>query len=48
VDHKRILPLAEVMAPANQNEKRHALSLVERTRMVLGRAGARRGAEEPT
>ena len=41
VDHKRILPLAEVMAPANENEKRHASTLVERTRMVLGRAGAR-------
>jgi len=41
VDHKRILPLAEVIAPANENEKRHAPSLVERTRMVLGRAGAR-------
>jgi len=33
VDHKRILPLAEVMTPANENEKRHAPSLVERTRM---------------
>ncbi len=41
VDHRRILPLAEVMAPANENEKRHAPSLVERTRMVLGRAGAK-------
>jgi IS5 family transposase len=41
VDHKRILPLAEVIAPANENEKRHAPSLVERTRMVLGRADAR-------
>jgi transposase len=29
------------MAPANENEKRHAPTLVERTRMVLGRAGAR-------
>jgi IS5 family transposase len=41
VDHKRILPLAEVIAPANENEKRHAPSLVERTWMVLGRADAR-------
>ena len=41
VDPKRILPLAILVAPANDNEKRHALSLVERTRMVLGRAGAR-------
>jgi hypothetical protein len=38
VEPKRILPLAEVMAPANENEKRHAPSLVERTRTVLGRA----------
>jgi hypothetical protein len=30
-----------VLAPANENEKRHASSLVERTRMVLGKAGAR-------
>jgi hypothetical protein len=41
VDPKRILPLANVLAPANENEKRHAPSLVERTRSVLGRAGAR-------
>jgi hypothetical protein len=41
VDQRRILPLAEVIAPANENEKRHAPSLVERTRMVLGRADAR-------
>ena len=41
VDYKRILPLAEVIAPANENEKRHAPSLVERTRMVLGKADAR-------
>jgi hypothetical protein len=41
VEPKRILPLAAVMAPANENEKRHAPTLVERTQMVLGRAGAR-------
>jgi hypothetical protein len=41
VDPKRILPLASVLAPANQNEKRHASTLVERTRMVLGKAGAK-------
>jgi Transposase DDE domain len=41
VDPRRILPLASVLAPANQNEKRHASTLVERTRMVLGKAGAR-------
>ena len=41
VDPRRILPLASVLAPANENEKRHAPSLVERTRLVLGRAEAR-------
>jgi len=41
VDPRRILPLANVLAPANENEKRHAPSLVERTRMVLGKADAR-------
>ena len=41
VDHGRILPLACLMAPANENEKRHAPSLVERSRIVLGRADAR-------
>ena len=41
VDHKRILPLASVLAPANENEKKHGPTLVERTKEVLRRAGAR-------
>jgi hypothetical protein len=41
IDPRRILPLASVLAPANENEKRHGPSLVERTKMVLRRAGAR-------
>jgi len=41
VDPKRILPLGVMLAPANDNEKKHAPSLVERTRMVLGKAGVR-------
>jgi hypothetical protein len=41
VDPKRILPLAFLVAPANDNEKKHAPSLVKRTREVLCRAGAR-------
>jgi hypothetical protein len=41
LDPKRILPLASVLAPANENEKRHAPTLVERTRLVLDRAGVR-------
>jgi transposase len=41
VDHRTILPLASVLAPANDNEKRHGPTLVEKTKMVLRRAGAR-------
>jgi len=41
VEPKRILPLACLVAPANQNEKRHASSLVEMTKAVLGRVDAR-------
>ena len=41
VDPRRILPLASVLAPANENEKRHTPTLVEMTRLVLSRAGAR-------
>ena len=41
VDHQRILPLASVLASANDNEKRHGPTLVERTREVLKKAGAR-------
>jgi hypothetical protein len=41
VEPRRILPLAAVMAPANENEKRHAPWLVDRTRAVLGWADAR-------
>jgi hypothetical protein len=36
VEPKRILPLASVLAPANENEKRHASSLVERTGWCWG------------
>ena len=39
VEPERILPLASVLAPANENEKRHAPSLVERICLVLGRVG---------
>jgi hypothetical protein len=41
VDPKRILPLAVLVASANDNEKKHAPALIDRTRMVLGRAGTR-------
>jgi hypothetical protein len=41
VEHSRILPLACLMVPANENEKRHAPSLVERTKNILGKAEIR-------
>jgi hypothetical protein len=41
LEPKRILPLACLMAPANENEKRHAPSLVEKTKIILGKAKAR-------
>jgi hypothetical protein len=41
VEPKRILPLASVLALANENEKRHAPSLVEATKDVLRRVDAR-------
>ena len=41
VDHRSLLPLATLLASANDNEKKHAPSLIERTRMVLGKAGAK-------
>ena len=41
LDHQRILPLTSVLAPANENEKKHGPTLVERTKEVLRRAGAR-------
>ena len=41
VDHRSVLPLATLLAPANDNEKKHAPSLVEKTMIVLGKAGAR-------
>jgi transposase len=37
----RIIPLSSVMAPANENEKRHGPTLVERVKRILRRAGAR-------
>jgi IS5 family transposase len=41
VEPERILPLASVLAPANENEKRHAPTLVENTKIILGKAKAR-------
>lgn len=41
MEPKRIIPLAILVAPANDNEKRHAPSLIEKTKAVLGKGGAR-------
>jgi transposase len=43
VEPKRILPLATLFASANENEKRHAATLVERSRLLLERAGVKLG-----
>jgi len=40
VDYRTMLPLATLLAPANDNEKKHAPSLIEKVKGVLGRAGA--------
>jgi len=40
VDSERRLPLASIIAPANQNEKKHSLTIVERTKRILRKAGA--------
>jgi len=41
VEPKRILPLATLLASANENEKRHAPTLVKRTRLLLEKAGVK-------
>jgi transposase len=41
IDSERRLPLASLVAPANQNEKKHSLTLLEKTRRILRKAGAR-------
>ena len=41
IDRERVMPLASVVTPANENEKRHDRTLLERTTLVLRRAGAK-------
>jgi transposase len=41
IDAKSMLPLANVFASANQNEKKHSLTLVEKTRRILSDAKAK-------
>jgi hypothetical protein len=41
IESESRLPLANVVAPANENEKRHTPTMLEKTRQVLFNAGAR-------
>jgi len=41
IDHERRLPLASLVAPANENEKKHFHTLLESTKNILDQAGAR-------
>ena len=41
IDSKSMLPLTSLFASANQNEKKHSLTLLEKTRQILGRSGAK-------
>jgi transposase len=41
IDFERMLPLASLIAPANQNEKKHCHTLLERTKRILRKAGAK-------
>jgi transposase len=41
IDHKTMLPLSSVFASANQNEKKHSLSLLEKAKAVLERCRAK-------
>lgn len=41
IDHKTMLPLSSVFASANQNEKKHSLSLLEKAKSVLERCRAK-------
>jgi transposase len=40
IDHKTMLPLSNVFASANQNEKKHSLALLEKARTILKRCKA--------
>ena len=41
IDSQSMLPLTSVFASANQNEKKHSLSILERTKLILKRSRAR-------
>jgi len=41
IDHKTMLPLSCLFASANQNEKKHSLTILEKAKRVLKRSGAK-------
>jgi len=41
IDHRTMLPLSSVFASANQNEKRHPLTLLEKAQGILKRGKAK-------
>jgi len=41
IDHKTMLPLSSVFASANQNEKKHSLTLLGKAKMILKRCKAK-------
>jgi len=41
IDVERRLPLASIVASANQNEKKYSPTLVEKTKQILKKAGAK-------
>jgi hypothetical protein len=41
IDSRTMLPLTCLLASANQNEQKHSLSIVERTKLILNRSAAR-------
>lgn len=41
IDHKTMLPLSSVFASANQNEKKHSLTLLEKAKGILKRCKAK-------
>lgn len=41
IDHKTMLPLSSVLASANQNEKKHSLSMLDKAKRILHQCKAR-------
>ena len=41
IDSQSMLPLAGIIASANQNEKKHSLNMLEKTRLILKQCGAK-------